>query len=844
MTAPDRSSLLSERPAVDGLVLLAAMATLFVWRLEILDSPPYWDAAMGLFVEADYLVESRFDYRSLFLEEKRFTEGGRAVYLSSVLPSLLAVSFCILPTVRDVLLLWHGLELAAAAGVFVLMQLILAPRIGRLGALLVAALVCTTPLFSAQIDLIGMDLPMTFVVLFSIHLADRGRWVGAAAVALLGFFVKQSAMPLIASLLLLSGARWLGAFRRGRLSTARPLLPGVLAALVALFFAQWTNTIVSNLPTAERDALAPDVANGLASLQKLLVWSPDVVWLSGAAVAAFLVASLWNVLARRRHSSEPFEDWLARETPVILAASTIVLTGTAMAFLYVIPRYLTVIVPLAWLILGRIVLASRTARPATTAAAVVLIGVNLANQFGEWYPTLDPAGADARTGAILERSREYLLDHRSNLKAVASIGATPDSLPVLCGAPFVHFLSLPRLGYVSAPHRGYSVNTFTTPTFPFALQILADRPPSVLAVVVHNRFTDVAGARIPPAGPQGLLYDDQQPSPLRVHRIDWSTGAARPSPDVIEKALWPERAAVAEARREFEAGRYEVAQARAKAVLRDRPHDGGALLVLAEIAEARNDFESAQRWLGALLAAYPDDLAGRLAMARILIASGDRAGAFRQAELARQSHPESAAPRRALGALYATTGDLAAAESQWRKALAGGDQESLVLLSLLLIQTHRGEEAQRILEDHIQLGGADPAAHRLLAQILVQHGDYAEGKAVLERAAAGESADARTLNDLAWLLATCPDARFRDGNRALALAEAALRLRGANDPNALDTLAAAQAEGGRFEAAEQTAQRAATLAKEKGDARLSERIAARRELYRARRPYRGAAPAP
>jgi hypothetical protein len=63
-------------------------------------------------------------------------------------------------------------------------------------------------------------------------------------------------------------------------------------------------------------------------------------------------------------------------------------------------------------------------------------------------------------------------------------------------------------------------------------------------------------------------------------------------------------------------------------------------------------------------------------------------------------------------------------------------------------------------------------------------------------------------NSLAWLLATSSDASIRDGNRAVELANGAVRLSHGKDPNYLRTLAAACAESGRFVEAEQTARRA------------------------------------
>ncbi|MFQ5514905.1 MAG: hypothetical protein ACE5FG_10740 [Myxococcota bacterium] len=82
------------------------------------------------------------------------------------------------------------------------------------------------------------------------------------------------------------------------------------------------------------------------------------------------------------------------------------------------------------------------------------------------------------------------------------------------------------------------------------------------------------------------------------------------------------------------------------------------------------------------------------------------------------------------------------------------------------------------------------------------------------------------LNNVAWLRAACPDARVRDGARAVALAEQACRLTGFANPELLDTLAAAQAEAGDFKAALRTSRRALRLARQtEGSQTLARRLA-------------------
>ena len=72
------------------------------------------------------------------------------------------------------------------------------------------------------------------------------------------------------------------------------------------------------------------------------------------------------------------------------------------------------------------------------------------------------------------------------------------------------------------------------------------------------------------------------------------------------------------------------------------------------------------------------------------------------------------------------------------------------------------------------------------------------------------------LNNLAWSLATQPEARFRDGKEAVRLAARAVALTHTNNASLLDTLAGAFAEAGRFSEAVQTARTAAGLAHTSG----------------------------
>jgi hypothetical protein len=92
-------------------------------------------------------------------------------------------------------------------------------------------------------------------------------------------------------------------------------------------------------------------------------------------------------------------------------------------------------------------------------------------------------------------------------------------------------------------------------------------------------------------------------------------------------------------------------------------------------------------------------------------------------------------------------------------------------------------------------------------------------------------------NDLAWLLATSPEATNRNGVLAVKLAECACQQTRYRITIMVGTLAAAYAEAGRFDEAISTGQKACALASESGAQYLLEKNQELLELYRKHQPY-------
>ena len=89
-------------------------------------------------------------------------------------------------------------------------------------------------------------------------------------------------------------------------------------------------------------------------------------------------------------------------------------------------------------------------------------------------------------------------------------------------------------------------------------------------------------------------------------------------------------------------------------------------------------------------------------------------------------------------------------------------------------------------------------------------------------------------NNLAWILATCPDSRYRDAEKAVSNARQACKLSELDDFSLLDTLAAAYAEADEFAEAVQWQTKAIQLAPAGDKADLRSRL----KLYQMGKPFR------
>jgi hypothetical protein len=147
------------------------------------------------------------------------------------------------------------------------------------------------------------------------------------------------------------------------------------------------------------------------------------------------------------------------------------------------------------------------------------------------------------------------------------------------------------------------------------------------------------------------------------------------------------------------------------------------------------------------------------------------------------------------------------------------------------------DEAMRHWEEALQLAPDLAELHARIAAALAQAGDFSGAIAKYRQALKVDPKETGVLNNLAWLLATAPDAQVRNGAEAVELAERACALTQNRRTVFVGTLAAAYAEAGRFEEATASAERACKLADGAGEndlLKFNERLL---RYYRARQPY-------
>jgi serine/threonine-protein kinase len=213
--------------------------------------------------------------------------------------------------------------------------------------------------------------------------------------------------------------------------------------------------------------------------------------------------------------------------------------------------------------------------------------------------------------------------------------------------------------------------------------------------------------------------------------------------------------------------------------------------------------------------------------------------------------PHNAGPCYFLGEVYLLQENWAAAAEAYRKAVArhldtaafwklGGCPQGLKNF-LLKLKDH--PEAVAVFRRTIELEPGDFLGRYILGQIVEQQGRYSEAEKLYLGALQAQPAWLPACDSLARLLATCPDEKVRDGERAIKYATTACVQSEWKDPYCQDTLATAYADAGQFEEAVRYQTRVLDDPAFKGEWGAFRTAADKRlQLYREKKAYRENSP--
>lgn len=250
--------------------------------------------------------------------------------------------------------------------------------------------------------------------------------------------------------------------------------------------------------------------------------------------------------------------------------------------------------------------------------------------------------------------------------------------------------------------------------------------------------------------------------------------------------------------------RNDEAQVEFEKVLAAQPAFPGARLTLGAMLAQDNHPTEAAAVLRRQIELVPTDADARFNLGQVLLQLGRVPEAREQFAAAAKLQPEDPGIRQTLGATLLQEGQIREAITQLQEAISR-KPNAAATYQLALAQSVAGDFTNAVAS---------------LRQTLTLQPDWVSA-----------------LNDLAWTLATVPDAAVRRPEEAVRLALRACELTTNQVARCLGTLDAAYGAAGQFENAIATALRVAQMSQTAGDTNLAALAKERLLFYRAGKPY-------
>ena len=286
-------------------------------------------------------------------------------------------------------------------------------------------------------------------------------------------------------------------------------------------------------------------------------------------------------------------------------------------------------------------------------------------------------------------------------------------------------------------------------------------------------------------------------------------------------------------------GQFDDAIKNYRKAIQISPNFADALGNLGAALTVKGRFDEALGYYRQALAIDPNSAGAQNNLGILLAKQGRTAEAIEYYQKAIELNPARAESYNNLGNLLATQGRPAEAIRQFQKALAvePGYTKAHYSLADIFFAQGRWDEAIEHYQQALKQMPDSIHVRYQLGLALQSRGRIAGAVAQLQKVLELDPKHISAQNNLAWLLATCPDGSLRDGKQAVALAQQAVQLSGGHAPEILDTLAAAHAEAGSFPEAVATAQRALDLSVAQNKNKLAEIIQNQLKLFETNVPF-------
>jgi tetratricopeptide (TPR) repeat protein len=277
-----------------------------------------------------------------------------------------------------------------------------------------------------------------------------------------------------------------------------------------------------------------------------------------------------------------------------------------------------------------------------------------------------------------------------------------------------------------------------------------------------------------------------------------------------------------------------------------QPGQIGPFISRARARAQVKDTKGALEDLKTALNMEPDNITVLLARARIYQTMGDLKNAKADVEAALKNRPDpedTLAARAMLAALAAGAGDMDEAISECEELLKIAPKNSRLLAQIGLLYEFNKQSNKAIEKFTEALANSDKKdfdLYRHRGDAYLNIGKHAEAIKDYEEAYKLKPDDSGLLNNFAWVLATSPDEKIRDGKRSIEMGLKACKLTGFEKSHILSTLAAGYAETADFDNAIKYSQQAVERAPNDPEVTAETKEQLNKELdnYKHKKPVR------